>query len=425
MRLEHRLKELLQVGRLTVLLPNHQALSFGASAPPTELDLVVQLYGLLTPLKLGWWPEWELGEAYADGRLVMERGTIAELMELIYLNLARRPRERGPFERLRQACIAFFEESKSQGGDRGAAIMRHFDKEDLYRAFLGDDDRQFSVGYFEQPNTTLDHAQAAARKRLAAKLRLETGMKVLDLGCGWGAMAIWLARTFDVEVTGYTLSAEQLIAAREAVRRAALCDKVKIESGDFRSLHETYDRIVVTGAFEHVGMPQYPAYFEALKTALAPDGVMLLHSTVHRGQPRPMNAWVRRRLFPGSHVPALGAVVHGIEAAGLSIGDLEMFRLHGAETLRRWREALQERQWLFAGEEDKRRRTWELFLAAAEMGFRYGDLMTIEAQIVHPAGAEPAKRADLARAEAALETSEAHLVRPPRHVDAGYATQIP
>jgi cyclopropane-fatty-acyl-phospholipid synthase len=423
MRLEHRLRDLIQVGRLTVVMPDDDAVSFGPAQPAPGLDLVVQLHGGLTPFKLGWRPDRELGEAYADGRLIMVRGSIADLMELIYVNLARQPRPHGPFERLRRAWIASFEESKTGGGDRGAAILRHYGKEDLYRAFLGDEDRQFSVAYFDRPYATIDRAQAAGRRHLAAKLRLEPGMKVLDLGCGWGALAIWLARTFDVEVTGYTLSAEQLLHAREAVRRAALCDKVKIESGDFRAVGETYDRIVVTGAFEHVGMPQYRAYFDTLKAALAPDGIALLHTTAHGGPPRPMNPWVRRRLFPGSHVPALEVVVHSIEKAGLCITDLEILRLHGAETLRLWREALLQRQWLLTGEDEKRRRSWELFLAAAEMAFRYGDLMTLEAQIVRTVGTAPVMRADLAQAEAALEAKEAHLVRPSRHVHAGHPPQ--
>lgn len=410
MRLEHRLTELIKLGRLTVITPDDQALTFGETSPAPEHDLVVQLYGRLTPFKLGWWPERELGEAYSAGRLVMRRGSIADLMALIFMNLQLQPQSHGLMARIRQVIVAHFEESKTPGGDRGAAIMRHYGKNDLYRAFLGDDDPQFSVAYFDHPYTSLDRAQAAGRRHLAAKLQLRPGMTVLDPGCGWGSLAIWLARTFDVRVTGYTLSADQLLKAREAVRRAALSDKVRIEFGDFRAVGETYDRIVVTGAFEHVGMPQYGDYFATLKAALAPDDVALLHSTGHGGPPRSMNPWVRQRMFPGSHVPALDAVVQAVEHAGMWISDLEILRLHGAETVRLWRENFAERSWLARGEDDKRHRSWELFLAAAEMAFRYGDLFTFEAQITRTPAAAPITRRYIEEAEAALSAKEEHLM---------------
>jgi cyclopropane-fatty-acyl-phospholipid synthase len=412
MRLEHRLKNLIKVGRLTVITPDDQALTFGEATPALEHDLVVQLYGKLTPFKLGWSPERELGEAYTDARLVMRRGSIADLMALIYLNQRLQPQAHGLMARLRQTLVASFEETKSTGGDRGAAILRHYGKNDVYRAFLGDDDPQFSVAYFDHPYTSMDRAQAAGRRHLAAKLQLQPGMTVLDPGCGWGSLAIWLARTFDVRVTGYTLSADQLLHAREAARKAALGDKVRIESGDFRAVGDTYDRIVVTGAFEHVGMPQYGAYFATLRDALAPDGVALLHSTGHGGPPRAMNPWVRKRLFPGSHVPALDAVVQAVEQAGLWISDVEILRLHGAETVRLWRENFAERRWVLArGEDDdQRHRAWGLFLAAAEMAFRYGDLFTFEAQIARTPTATPITRSYIEEAETALIAKEEHLM---------------
>jgi cyclopropane-fatty-acyl-phospholipid synthase len=293
--------------------------------------------------------------------------------------------------------------------------MRHFGRDSLYAALLGDRDPQFSVAYFDHPYTSIDRAQGAARRHLAAKLNLRPGMRVLDLGCGWGALAIWLARTFDVEVTGYTLAAEQLLPARDAVRKAAMTDKVRIELGDFRAIEGRFDRIIVTGAFEHVGMPQYSDYFQAMEASLAPDGLALLHSTAHCGPPRPMNPWVRKRLFPGSHVPAIDVVLEAAEQAGLWVSDLEILRLHGAETLRLWRENLRDHAWRTLSNREGDPRAWELFLSAAEMAFRYGDLMTFEAQLIRQVGAAPITRDYIEKAEAELQVREDHLVRSTPH----------
>jgi cyclopropane-fatty-acyl-phospholipid synthase len=389
MLLETRLKRLIVIGRLTLILPSGRLVEFGDSAPADHLDIVVRLYGAATAFQLGLDPERYLADAYATGRLCLERGSLSDLLELLFVNLARHPRANGWFEHLRYFFVARFEEAKTPGADRGAAIIRHFNKERLYDAFLGGGDPQFSAGFFDHPYTTVDRAQTAARRHLAAKLRLTPNLQVLDTGCGWGGLAIWLAQTFDVTVTGLTLSHQQLLHAREQVRRNALADRVTIEYGDYRSVRARFDRVVTMGSFEHVGAPQYGDYFRAVSSCLNPAGLALIHSTGRLGPPRALNPWVRRRLFPGSHIPSLSEVSKACQASELRAIDVEIYRLHGAETLRLWRQALSDKAWTGVDDDGAQQRTWEFFLTASEMAFRYGDLVTFEALLTPAANAPP------------------------------------
>jgi cyclopropane-fatty-acyl-phospholipid synthase len=385
-------RRLIKRGRLVVLGADGSAKKFGESDPALP-DVVVRLTNRTVSMKLALWPDLYLGEAYMTGQLVMEQGTLWNLLELCGLNLEMKPRHRQstPLDLARWAARHIQQHNAVRNSRKNVA--HHYDlSHELYRTFL-DPDLQYSCAYFPSPGTSLDQAQVEKKRHIASKLLLEPGQRVLDIGCGWGGLALSLARAERVSVLGITLSKEQLEVARRRAHEEGLQDRVSFELCDYRSVKGKFDRIVSVGMFEHVGAPYYERFFEQLADLLAESGIALLHSIGRMRGPDVTSAWVRKYIFPGGYIPAISEVVPALENAGLWLTDLEILRLHYAETLRAWRE-----RFLLHADEIERmydvtfRRMWEFYLAVSEMSFRYGGMMVFQAQLAARIGSVPMTR---------------------------------
>ncbi len=278
---------------------------------------------------------------------------------------------------------------------------------ELYELVL-DSDLQYSCAYFPTFGISLEQAQEAKMRHIAAKLCLEPGQKVLDIGSGWGGMALYLARHADVEVTGVTLSTEQHKLSRKRVREAGLADRVCLHLRDYREETGTYDRVVSVGMFEHVGMPHYQEYFDKLTSLLRDDGVALLHTIADHGVPASCNPWIRKYIFPGGYCPSLSDILPAIERAGLWVTDIEVLRLHYAETLRHWRERfMANRQRAIELYDERFCRMWEFYLAGSEMAFRRMGMMVVQIQQTKSVEAAPLTRDYMAHWEQAHAPADA------------------
>ena len=338
-------------------------------------------------------PTLALGEAYMDGRLVMERGTIYDFLELVLANLeyAHWPRWAKGLETLRFAGRWLRQFNPEPRAKRN--VEHHYDLDSgLYELFL-DSDRQYSCAYFEQDGMSLDEAQAAKKRHLAAKLNLRDGLKVLDIGCGWGGLALYLAKTAHVEVTGITLSEVQRKIAEERAFAMGLSNAVNFKLCDYRELDGQFDRIVSVGMFEHVGIAHYRSFFAKIGELLTKDGVALLHSIGRFDGPASTNPFIDKYIFPGGYSPALSEVFPAGESNGLLVTDVEILRLHYAMTLRHWRQHFRA-AWHTAVERYGERfcRMWEFYLAGAETGFRYQNLMVFQLQLAKDQTALPLTR---------------------------------
>ena len=276
-----------------------------------------------------------------------------------------------------------------------------------------DADRQYSCGYFEAPDTSLDDAQLAKKRHLAAKLRLSGGQRVLDIGCGWGGLGLYLAEFGSANVTGITLSQEQHAIANERAAEKNLNDRARFLLQDYRDLQGPFDRIVSVGMFEHVGVSHYDTFFKKCATLLSDDGVMVLHSIGRSEGPGVTNPWIAKYIFPGGYIPALSEVLPEVERAGLLVTDIEILRLHYAETLKAWRERF------LAHREDAERiydprfvRMWEFYLAASEMSFREQNMMVMQIQLAKRQGIVPITRDYISQEERRFAAAESKR-RPP------------
>jgi len=240
---------------------------------------------------------------------------------------------------------------------------------------------------------TLEDAQAAKKRHIAMKLLLGKGMRVLDIGCGWGGMALSLARTANVSVLGVTLSQRQLTVARQRAAEQGLSDRVDFHLADYRTLSGTYDRIVSVGMFEHVGVSHYQTFFDKVHDLLKADGIALIHSIGRKDRPGATNPWIAKYIFPGGYIPALSEVLPAVEASGLWLSDIEILRLHYADTLAAWRKRFVENRERAASLYDDRFcRMWEFYLAGSEAAFRVGGTMVFQAQLLKSVGAAPITR---------------------------------
>jgi cyclopropane-fatty-acyl-phospholipid synthase len=398
MALQAFLRQLIRVGDLQVALPSGARLRLGdGSGPPVAVRVTSALWGLRLAMR----PSLAFGEAYMDGGLVLEAGAIHELTDLVGRNLKGRPFKRTG------ALARWWGDRRLQANARAAArrnVAHHYDLSvDLYRQFL-DPDLQYSCAYFADPGMSLEEAQAAKKQHLAAKLLLERGQKVLDIGCGWGGLALSLAQAADVEVDGVTLSSEQLTTARHRAEASGLAGRARFSLTDYRDVAGPYDRIVSVGMFEHVGRPNYQTYFDQVARLLKDDGVAVIHSIGRSDGPDEPQPWICKYVFPGGYIPALSEVVPAVERAGLVITDLEILRLHYAETLRCWRERFAARRAEVARLYDERFcRMWEFYLSICEMAFRHRDLMVFQLQLARRAEAVPITRDYMAAADIRLD----------------------
>ncbi|HEX4080771.1 MAG TPA: cyclopropane-fatty-acyl-phospholipid synthase family protein [Rhizomicrobium sp.] len=339
-------------------------------------------------------PELELGQLYMDGRLTVENGDISDLLDLLMRNLAtvRPGGTLALLRRLRRLTRWLAQHNDSSRARRNVA--HHYDLSgQLYELFL-DRDRQYSCAYFSAPGETLEEAQIGKKRHIAAKLRLdEPGLSVLDIGSGWGGLALDLARDCGAKVLGVTLSEEQIALARRRAQSAGLAERCRFELVDYRALSGTFDRIVSVGMFEHVGVPYYPAFFAKMHALLKDDGVALLHTIGRSDGPGVTNPWIAKYIFPGGYTPALSEIIPVIERAGLIVTDVEVLRLHYAETLKEWRRRFKA-QWNAAAElyDERFCRMWEFYLAGAEMAFRREGQVVYQIQIARRIEALPLTR---------------------------------
>lgn len=409
-----KLQRLIQSGHLTVIEPSGQRVTFGSNADPRDgPEIVVRLHGHLTPIKLAINPDRYLGEAYVEGTLELERGTLWDLLDLLGRNLERQRTHRtGPVRRNAEALARALTQRNLRRASR-RNVAHHYDlSDDFYRLFL-DDDLQYSCAYFPDSVTSLEEAQNAKKLHLATKLRLAPGQRVLDIGCGWGGLALALAQMEDVQVLGITLSREQLGLARARAERLGLSHRVSFELIDYRDVRGTFDRVVSVGMFEHVGVLHYAKFFETIDRLLTVDGLAVVHSIGRMQGPSTTSAWIRKYIFPGGYVPALSQVLPKIEEAGLWVTDLEILRLHYAKTLRHWRERfLRNRDAVTKLYDERFCRMWEFYLAVSEMSFRYCGFVVFQAQLSRTIDAVPLTRDYLFEAEARAFQGRSFQSRP-------------
>ena len=333
--LDYFLTGMMVEDRLSVTYPDGQTRDYGPGTGERahlEIKDFRTLRALLTNPDLG------LGEGYMDERIVPRNCTLEQAMTIIIRN-----RSAGTLpawvlaaDRARLHLRRFIQHNAPQAARRN--IAHHYDLSDeLYRAFL-DDDMQYSCAYFRDPEMTLEAAQAAKKEHIATKLLLEPDMHVLDIGCGWGGMALTLAQDYGCRVTGITLSMNQLATARARVAAAGLSDRIHLMLQDYRHTEGQFDRIVSVGMLEHVGVPNFDTYFSCIKNLLHPDGVALVHTIGKPSPPQAHSPWINKYIFPGGYVPSLSEIAPALENSGLWQTDIEIWRLHYAQTIRHWRD---------------------------------------------------------------------------------------
>lgn len=350
-------------------------------------------------------PELALGEVYMDGNFVVENGTIADALAVLMDQPKALPQWARP-----QWWARYMARHIRQFNFRGRSrnnVARHYDLDGrLYSLFL-DSDRQYSCAYFERPDLSLDDAQLAKRRHISAKLLVRPGHRVLDIGSGWGGLGLYLAEIAGAHVTGVTLSTEQLQVSNARAAEKNLTRSAQFFLRDYRDIPGPFERIVSVGMFEHVGIDFYDTYFQRCAELLTDDGVMLLHSIDRSEGPDVTNPWIAKYIFPGGYIPSLSEVLPAVERAGLLVCDIEILRLHYAETLKAWRERFMARREEAIQLYDERfARMWEFYLACSEMAFRKQNLMNIQIQLTKRQGVVPITRDYIALEESRLRARE-------------------
>ncbi len=369
--LEEILADVIKTGQLTVRYPTGEIGRYGEGSPDAEWTIKDR--AAIRRLVRNPWLA--MGETYMEGAWDAPKG-LAVLLEVLLRNIPDEP----PSSLLTNLKRYLAQNNGLHASRRHVA--HHYDlDESLFRLFL-DREMHYSCAYFSRPDASLEEAQIAKCDLIRRKLELRPGQRVLDIGCGWGGLALYLARHADVEVTGITLSKEQHRVASARAREAGLADRVQFRIEDYREHRGLYDRIVSVGMFEHVGVPHYEAFFRAVRERLAPGGVALLHHIGRSGPPGETNPWIRRYIFPGGYNPALSEVVPAIEKAGLKVADVEVLKFHYGYTLHEWQGRFQARRAEVVRRWDERfARMWEFYLAACEAAFAIGDLVVFHIQI--------------------------------------------
>ncbi|MCC7253787.1 cyclopropane-fatty-acyl-phospholipid synthase family protein [Hyphomicrobium sp.] len=404
------LSNVVREGDLTFIDAAGEAHRFGdGSGPPVTVKVADR--------RLEWHlaldPEMAAGEGYMSGRLRVTQGNIYDFIALMMRNLMDRPYPRfaqqlGAMRRLLRPVTQFNPIRRAQKN-----VHHHYDIDPrIYELFL-DPDRQYSCAYFAEPDMSLADAQAAKKRHIAAKLRLEPGQRVLDIGSGWGGLALYLARASSADVTGITLSEEQIKIARERARTAPEGHVPRFDLCDYRAVTGSFDRIVSVGMFEHVGLPHYKTFFSTVARLLAPGGTALLHTIGRTDRPAGTNPFIARYIFPGGYIPALSEIMTAVEASGLIVSDVEVLRFHYAETLLAWRRrflANRPAAVAIAGEEFCR--MWEFYLAGSEAAFRFQNFVVFQVQFIRRIDTLPMTRDYIAAAEQALPLARPDTDRP-------------
>jgi len=350
-------------------------------------------------------PDLGLPEMFMAEEVDFLEGDVLGFMRIAYTNMnhaSGRPPWVNGIANVARYAMRRLQQINTSGRAR-SNVRHHYDlSRAFYRLFL-DEDMQYSCAYFGGPETALEDAQLAKKRHLAAKLRLESGQNVLDIGSGWGGLGLYLARSFDVDVLGVTLSDEQHAVATDRAQAEGLDDRVHFEIRDYRKLQERFDRIVSVGMFEHVGVNHYRTFFNQCAKLLKPDGVMVLHSIGRSGAPSSTAPFIRKYIFPGGYIPALSEVLPRVEKAGLIVADVEILQLHYADTLKAWRERfVAKRDQAKAIYDERFCRMWEFYLSASEAAFRWSELMVFQIQLTRANNTTPMTRDYMVDAEREL-----------------------
>ena len=392
-------------GALSVTAPSGRPYAYGDG---TGIPVCIRITSDAAARRIAFDPDLALGEEYMSGGLVLEQGTLHEMLAILLQNagyIADYPLLARGLHRIRVWLKRL--DQYNPAGIAKANVAHHYDLSGkLYDLFL-DRDRQYSCAYFEGPDASLEDAQLAKKRHLAAKLAIKPGMKVLDIGSGWGGLGLYLAETCGAAVTGVTLSQEQHKLSTERAAQRGVAGQAQFRLQDYRHLDEKFDRIVSVGMFEHVGVGHYREFFRKCHALLNDDGVAVLHSINRSDGPGATSAWIKKYIFPGGYIPALSEVLPHIESERLYVTDIEILRLHYARTLREWSKR-------FADHRDRARdiyderfcRMWEFYLAASEATFRFAGMNNFQIQFCKNQHATPLTRDYMLDQEKTLRGSE-------------------
>ena len=399
-------RRIFRTGSLTLTEPDGTVTTFG-DGTGEHIHIAIRTPAAARAIALD--PMLAMPEAFMNGTFEVLEGDILGFLRVAFENTGRKG-SNPLFTRAVEGgrvMLRRFQQFNTLSRSR-ENVHRHYDLSgEMYRLFL-DTDMQYSCAYFERPDMTLEEAQEAKKRHIAAKLDMKPGICVLDIGSGWGGLGLYLARRFDADVLGVTLSTEQHAVATERARQEELENQVHFELRDYRKLSERFDRIVSVGMFEHVGVNHYRTFFDRSATLLKPNGTMLLHTIGRSGPPSATSAFIRKYIFPGGYIPAMSEVLPAIEKAGLVVTDVEVLRLHYAETLKYWRERFMANRKRAVEIYDERfARMWEFYLAASEASFRWQDLVVFQFQLTKRNDTLPITRGYITKAEDALRRTAA------------------
>lgn len=386
------LKRFVQSGQLTVIDASGMEHRFagGGEGP----SVTIKLHEKALERSIFFNPELKVAEAYMDGTLSFEDGSkVTDLLNLFSVN--RTSLGQHPVQKALRRVWKLFRTSQ-QSNKRGEAahnVQHHYDiGNDLYKLFL-DEDMQYTCAYFTDPEMSLEDAQLAKKRHVAAKLDLKPGMSVAELGSGWGGLAIYLAKAADVKVTAVNVSKEQIALSRERAEKEGVADRVTFVEADYRELEGTYDRVVSVGMLEHVGVQAHDEYFTKVQSLLKDDGFAMIHAIGRKSPPGTTSPFIRKYIFPGGYAPAMSEVFASLERVGLWACDCEILRLHYAYTIRHWLERFTANRDQAAEMYDERFcRMWEFYLAAVELGFIHGSNMIFQLLLSKERDAVPITR---------------------------------
>ncbi|WP_380879855.1 class I SAM-dependent methyltransferase [Sphingomonas sp. DBB INV C78] len=410
--LDKMLRKVVRTGELIIIDYDGKAYRYG---PGSDHPIRVHLTDKGASFHIAKDPRVGAGEAYMDSRLVVEPPhDIRDLVLFITGNGKGEGRANlgphGAWRKLAVRAAARLDSYNDRRSARRNAEHTYNLTRELYELFL-DEDRQYTMGYHRDPANGLEQAQLDKKAHIAAKLNLEagksSGMRVLDIGCGWGGLALYLHRHYDVDVLGVALAPDQIEFCRERARAEGVADRVKFELMDYRDVEGAFDRITSVGLLEHVGKPQYPVFFQHAHRLLKPDGVMFSHCCGRAKGPGMTDAWTRKYIFPGGYIPALSELVTESEKAGWQIMDVEAMRFHYSHTLEEWYRRTQLHRERIVGLYDERfYRMWEFYLAGAEQAFRHGGMVNWQIQYVKRRDAIPMTRDCMYEESARLRESD-------------------
>lgn len=400
-------RRLIQDGSLIVRWPDGQITQYGTGETPSA---AITLTNWQTIRHIARNPWLAVGEAYMEGGLLVTSGTIYDFLHVLLENVERHQNDI-TILRLHAGLLRGLRPILQHNTARRAQrnVAHHYDLNGRLYALILDRERLYSCAYFPKGDETIEAAQQAKIRHIAAKLLLDQpGRTVLDIGCGWGATAIALARDYGAQVLGITLSSEQLIEARNRAQAEGLSDRVRFELMDYRLVDEQFDRIVSVGMFEHVGIPNYQTFFNTIHRCLKPDGIGLLHAIGRFDGPSATSPWLTKYIFPGGYSPALSEVFGPLERSGLRSTDIEILRLHYAKTLAHWRRRFAANRDAIAAIYDERFcRMFEMYLAGSELAFSVQDHMVFQIQLARRQDAVPLTRDYITHAERPLRRRQA------------------